>query len=47
MNRNRESEPLDPAHPTLAPTRPLFIDNRDGNALDRAIADQLRTRCLD
>jgi hypothetical protein len=27
----------------LSPTRPLFIDNRDGNTLDRAIADHLRT----
>jgi len=38
-----QNEPIDPRHPALSPTRPLFIDNRDGNTLDRAIADHLRT----
>ncbi len=32
---------LDLADPSLSTTRPLFIDNRNGNSLDRAIARHL------
>jgi hypothetical protein len=42
VNRQRQNGPLDPAHPALSPTRPLFIDNRDGNTLDEAIRQHLR-----
>ncbi len=43
MSERKEEPSLAPQHPALSPTRPLFIDNRDGNTLDRAIADHLRT----
>jgi hypothetical protein len=29
---------IDPRHPALSESRPLFIDNRDGNTLARALA---------
>ena len=32
---------LDPRHPALSQDRPVFVDNRDGNTLDRAIAQHL------
>jgi len=41
VSRKRASESLDSTHPALSSTRPLFIDNRDGNTLDRAIAQHL------
>ena len=43
MSKLPERQPIDPQHPALSPTRPLFIDNRDGNTLDKAIAEHLRT----
>lgn len=33
---------IDRSHPALSEQRPLFIDNRDGNSLDRAIARHLQ-----
>lgn len=32
---------IDPKNPALSSERPLFIDNRDGNTLDRAVARHL------
>jgi hypothetical protein len=43
MSKANCKQPIDPQHPALSPTRPLFIDNRDRNTLDRAIAEHLRT----
>lgn len=37
------TNPIDPTHPALSDERPLFIDNRHGNTLDRAIIRHLRT----
>lgn len=34
--------PIDPKNPALSSERPLFIDNRDGNTLDRAVAKHLQ-----
>ncbi len=34
--------PIDPHHPALSAERPLFIDNRDNNTLDRALSRHLR-----
>ena len=33
---------IDPQHPALSEHRPRFIDNRDGNTLDRALSRHLR-----
>ena len=41
--KRKDDSAMDPRHPALSPTRPLFIDNRDGNTLDKAIAEYLRT----
>lgn len=42
MNRQSAEDTFHPRHPSLSPTRPLFVDNRDGNTLDQAIAAHLR-----
>lgn len=43
MSKADRGERIDPGHPALSPTRPLFIDNRDGNTLDRALVQHLQT----
>lgn len=35
--------PHDLSHPALSATRPLFVDNRDGNSMARALRDHLAT----
>lgn len=42
MSKGKYEPAMDPRHPALSPTRPLFIDNRDGNTLDRALAQHLQ-----
>lgn len=39
----QHAQALDPTHPALSATRPVFVDNRRGNSLDAAICDHLRT----
>ncbi len=43
VTRKRDDSGIDTHHPALSPTRPLFIDNREGNTLDRALLQHLRT----
>jgi len=40
-DRPGNSTSTDPAHPALSATRPLFVDNRDGNTMARALKDHL------
>jgi hypothetical protein len=42
MKKKHEAQPLDPSHPALSATRPIFVDNRDGNTLARALCEHLR-----
>ncbi len=42
MNRRQRDNPINTDHPALSATRPLFVDNRDGNTLDHAICQHLR-----
>lgn len=42
MSESNDEPALDAQHPAHSPTRPVFIDNRDGNTLDRALARHLQ-----
>ena len=42
MSKRSDRRTLDPAHSALSEHRPRFIDNRDGNTLDRALSRHLR-----
>lgn len=39
--RSAHRSPADANHPALSATRPLFVDNRDGNTMARALRDHL------
>lgn len=39
---NSPDAPLDATHPALSATRPIFVDNQEGNTLDTAIRGHLR-----
>lgn len=42
VTNRRLPDSLDRSHPALSVQRPIFIDNRDGNTLDRSIARHLQ-----
>ncbi len=41
MTKQRRDTDLDTSHPALSAPRPLFVDNRNGNTLDRAVSRHL------
>lgn len=43
MSKRERNKAIDPGHPSLSSTRPLFVDNRDGNTLAAALCQHLRT----
>jgi len=43
MGKRKDEPAMDPKLPALSATRPLFIDNREGNTLDRALVQHLQT----
>jgi hypothetical protein len=42
MPKRQPAPPPDPAIPVLSHTRPLFVDNQNGNTLSKALAQHLR-----
>ncbi len=42
MKKTPDIPELDPRHPALSEDRPHFVDNRDGNTLDRALVQHMQ-----